>query len=75
MYNIPIGKKGLYFFYDIAEKYTQLLQRMGDGKFSVLTYSYINAAFNQLAFRIHKCYIVCDIRVTINMLYNVPIND
>ena len=33
------------------------------GKFSVSTLSYVNTAFNQSAFRIHKCYIIMKSRL------------
>ena len=52
------GKNVLYFFYNMAQKNTKLLQWMSDGKFSVFTSSYVNTALNQSAFRIHKCYII-----------------
>ena len=54
------GKNVLYFFYNIAQKNTKLLQWMSDGKFSVFTLSYINTALNQSAFRIDKYYIIID---------------
>ena len=52
------GKNVLYFFYNIAQKNTKLLQWMSGGKFSVFTSSYVNTAVNQSAIRIHKCYII-----------------
>ena len=48
----------IYFFYNIAQDNTKLLQRKSGGKFSVFTLSYVNTALNQSAFRIHKCYII-----------------
>ena len=50
------GKNVLYFFYNMAQKNTKLLQWMSKGKFSVFTSSYVNTALNQSAIRIHKCY-------------------
>ena len=52
------GKNVLYFFYNIAQKSTKLLQCMSGGKFSVFTSSYVNTALDQSAIRIHKCYII-----------------
>ena len=52
------GKNVLYFFYNIAQKNTKLLQWMSGGKFSVFTSSYVNMALNQSAIRIHKCYVI-----------------
>ena len=52
------GKNVLYFFYNIAQEDTKLLQWMSKGKFSVFTSSYVNTAINQSAFRILKCYII-----------------
>ena len=51
-------KNVLYFFYNIAQENTKLLQWMSKGKFSVFTSSYVNTAINQSAFRIPKCYII-----------------
>ena len=51
------GKNVLYFFYNIAQKNTKLLQCVSGGKFSVFTSSYVNTALDQSAIRIHKCYI------------------
>ena len=50
------GKNVLYFFYNIAQENTKLLQWMSKGKFSVFTSSYVNTAINQSAFRILNCY-------------------
>ena len=52
------GKNVLYFFYNIAQKNTILLQWMSDGKISKLKLSYVDTALNQSAFNIHKCYII-----------------
>ena len=52
------GKNVLYFFYNIAQKNTKLLQWISDRKFPVFTLSYVNTALNQSAFRIHKRYII-----------------
>ena len=52
------GKNVLYFFYNIAQKNTKILQWMSGMKFSVFTSSYINTALNQSAIRIYKCYII-----------------
>ena len=52
------GKNVLYFLYDIAQENIKLLQWMSKVKFSVFTYSYVNTAINQSAFRIPKCYII-----------------
>ena len=52
------GKDVLYFFYNIAQKSTKLLQCLSGGKFSVFTSSYVNTALDQSAIRIHKCYII-----------------
>ena len=42
------GKNVLYFFYNIAQKNTKLLQWMSGGKFSVFTLSYVNTALNRI---------------------------
>ena len=52
------GKNVLYFFYNIAQKSTNLLQCMSGGKFSAFTSSYVDTALDQSAIRIHKCYII-----------------
>ena len=52
------GKNVLYFFYNIAQENTKLLQWMSGGKFSVFASNYVNTALNQSAIRIHKCYII-----------------
>ena len=51
-------KNVLYFFYNMAQKNTKLLQWMSDGKISKFTLSYVDTALNQSAFSIHKCYII-----------------
>ena len=52
------GKNVLYFFYNIAQENTKLLQWLRNRKYSVFTSSYANTAINQSAFRILKCYII-----------------
>ena len=52
------GKNVLYFFYNIAQKNTKLLEWMSDGKFSAFTLIYVNTALNKSAFKIHKWYII-----------------
>ena len=56
------GKKFLYLFYNMATSKARRIRKFSvftnSGKFSVFTFSYVNTALNQLAFRIHKCYII-----------------
>ena len=53
------GKNVWHFFYNIAQKYKiTSAQQKSDGKFTVMTYSYINTALSQWAFRIYKCCII-----------------
>ena len=52
------GKNVLYFFYNVGQRNTKLLQSMSKGKFSVFTLRYANIAINQSAFRILECYVI-----------------
>ena len=67
------GKNVLYFFYNIAQKSTKLLQCMSGGKFSVFTSSYVNTALDQSAIRIDKCYIINKYKVLVcgDLLSNI----
>ena len=65
------GKNVLYFFYNIAQENTKLLQWMSKGKFSVFTLSYVNTAINQSAFRILKCYIKNSFTVYVIEIFNI----